>query len=152
LKDSEGNVFAKSVQRFTDKEKSAEEIQAIIQKIIFLNENNLLDARFQITEKDIQSQNGSFYSYQCSLVLPAWPSRFQRTEFRRYLKNLVLLHAPAHLTMNFHWLGIGEMAEFENLYEDWLMAKEVPEPLQPDLDQLSNQLAELLVSYKNREA
>ncbi|CAN5331590.1 hypothetical protein BH23BAC1_BH23BAC1_17790 [soil metagenome] len=60
------------------------------------------------------------YSFQLSIVIPAW----YRSWNRRYItvENAIRKELPAHIFPHFHWMNKKQMGEFEILYEDWLEA------------------------------
>jgi len=64
--------------------------------------------------------NEKFYSLQATVVLPAWPARFQDKEFKMFTEDLIKAIAPGYLSLNFKWLGISRMQKFETLYFEWL--------------------------------
>ncbi|MFB9080632.1 hypothetical protein ACFFLS_21070 [Flavobacterium procerum] len=66
--------------------------------------------------------NENFYSLKATVVLPAWPARFQDKEFKMFTEDLIKAIAPGYLILNFKWLGISRMQKFENLYFEWLEA------------------------------
>jgi hypothetical protein len=60
-----------------------------------------------------------FFHFRLTIVLPAWTARFQETGFREFVQNLFRENTPAHMKLQFKWLGIEKMKRFENLYFDW---------------------------------
>lgn len=60
-----------------------------------------------------------FFNFRMTVVLPAWPARFQRKNFRMFTEDLFQRHGPAHLRLHFLWLGISDMQKFEQVYFDW---------------------------------
>ncbi len=60
------------------------------------------------------------YSFQVTIVLPAWhtPQRDQQNR----IENLIKEELPAHILPYFHWLNKKNMGEFESCYADWLEA------------------------------
>ncbi len=60
-----------------------------------------------------------FFHFRMTVVLPAWTARFQDTGFRVFVENLFREHTPAHIKLQFKWLGIEKMKRFETLYFDW---------------------------------
>jgi|GEM_PF-1367802 len=65
---------------------------------------------------------GGDYSFRVTVVLPGWTPRFSDPEFRQVLQNIFRLECPAHIGIDFKWLGFGEMLYFESLYAPWLDA------------------------------
>ena len=106
--------------------------------------------QFFIEEKMESSINPDFYSLSMSVIMPTWPSRFQNTDFRNTLINLFAANAPAHLKCNFYWLNYDQIKEFEIVYFEWMKAKSYSDPKQPDLDNSSYKLLELLQRFETR--
>ena len=60
------------------------------------------------------------YSFQISLVFPAWISRFQEENFRQLIYGIMSSEIPAHITPYWHWLEQESMQQFETDYYQWL--------------------------------
>lgn len=65
-------------------------------------------------------KGSDFYNHRLSVVLPTWPALFQERDFRRHFQMVFQQNIPAHLTADFHWLGLDDMRAFEKTYKDWL--------------------------------
>lgn len=63
------------------------------------------------------------YSNRLHIVLPAYGSRFQSMDFRRFAEELIREETPAHILPKICWAGKEEMARFEAAYRDWLYLK-----------------------------
>ena len=63
-----------------------------------------------------------FFRFGLTVVLPAWPARFQLQEFREFAEGLFQQRTPAQFNIRFKWLGIGAMRTFEDHYFKWLKA------------------------------
>lgn len=61
-----------------------------------------------------------FFNFRMTVVFPSWPARFQDPDFRRFTEDLLRLNAPAHLRLEFRWLGLSNTKKFEELYFSWL--------------------------------
>ncbi len=61
----------------------------------------------------------SFYTYKVSLVLPGWTARFNNSEFRSIVKDVVWEQKPATVYADIHWLSPGDMKTFEKFYAKW---------------------------------
>lgn len=61
-----------------------------------------------------------FFNFRMTVVLPAWPARFQDMTFRVFTENLFRLNVPAHIRTEFLWLNIADMKKFEAIYFKWL--------------------------------
>jgi hypothetical protein len=85
-----------------------------------------------------------FYSLTVSIVLPTWPSRFQNSDFRDLLRNIIVLNAPVYIHIDFQWMNTEEMAKFETVYFDWLEERISPTPRQPELDDKAQRIMNLL--------
>ncbi len=59
------------------------------------------------------------YSFIATVVLPAWPVRFRRTENRRLLENILYREAPAHVLLRILWLAPHDFCCFESKYKNW---------------------------------
>jgi len=75
----------------------------------------------------VDSGNGhampdSFYRPAICIVLPSWPARFQYAEFRKFTEDLIREQTPVYYKVNFHWLSIADMRQFESMYYPWLKA------------------------------
>ncbi len=103
---------------------------------------------FFLEERRNAEVDNDFYSLGMSIVLPTWPSRFQNEDFRALLRNLFYINAPVHVDIDFYWLEIAEMGEFEQLYFDWLEERNSLYPKQPDLDDKALSVAEYLQKMK----
>lgn len=100
------------------------------------------------TLSQFQTYDQDPFSLQLSIVLPRWNGRFASDKMKYLFENIVKLNAPAHLKMNYAWLNYEEMFEFEKHYEKWLKMKNKMNAKQPDLDNLSNLIQLLLLSYQ----
>ncbi|MEB3357113.1 MAG: hypothetical protein VKK04_10325 [Synechococcales bacterium] len=60
------------------------------------------------------------YSFWMSIVLPAWPKRFQDRTFRQFVERTLRLEAPAHVVLKIAWVDVDQMHRFELAYQAWL--------------------------------
>jgi hypothetical protein len=88
---------------------------------------------------------GDFYSLTVSIILPTWPSRFQNSDFRDLLRNIIVLNAPVYIHIDFQWMNTDEMAAFETVYFNWLDERISPTPRQPELDEKAQHIMNLLI-------
>ncbi|PSR18576.1 hypothetical protein C8255_06745 [filamentous cyanobacterium CCP3] len=65
------------------------------------------------------------YSFWLTVVLPAWPLRFQDRAFRQFVERTLRLEAPAHIALKVAWLDLYQMSAFEAAYRQWLEQKAV---------------------------
>lgn len=81
--------------------------------------------QFRTTRHGLYEELQDPYSNIISIVLPDWPQRFQASLFRSALEKSVFSLAPAHLVTNVRWLKFTEMKRFEELYGDFLEARQI---------------------------
>jgi hypothetical protein len=146
-------VIAKSPELFYISTAAENKINQIIDYAnSFKNNNYALQMKTEIfrEERPDTKINNEFYSLNLSVVLPAWPTRFQSDDFKTLFKNLFCLNAPVHLEINFYWLQLSEMEDFENKYYRWLEERSQLEPIQSELDEKALDIVELLEYYKKR--
>lgn len=105
--------------------------------------NNIKFTTKQRKESDAAS-TGDFYSLTLSVILPTWPSRFQNTDFRDLLRNIIVLNAPVYVHIDFQWLDMDAMERFEAVYFDWLEERIAHDPRQPELDEKAQRVMDLL--------
>lgn len=70
----------------------------------------------RLHDSDIREE---FFDFRMSVVLPAWPARFQDPGFRQVTESLFREYSPAHLKLQFFWLGPSRMKKFEDVYFEW---------------------------------
>jgi hypothetical protein len=63
-----------------------------------------------------------FFNFNMTVLLPAWPARFQEPNFRAFLMDVFRQHTPAHIRLYFQWLNVSRMKEFEDIYPRWIIA------------------------------
>jgi hypothetical protein len=86
-----------------------------------------------------------FYSLNLTIVLPTWPSRFQNPDYQDLLRKITMLNAPVYVHIDFVWLNIDEMRDFESIYFDWLEERIALEPEQPALDDKAQTVQDYLM-------
>lgn len=69
-----------------------------------------------------QTLSETFYRPSITIVLPSWPARFQYAEFRKFTQDLIREQTPVYYKVNFRWLGIADMRQFESIYYPWLQS------------------------------
>jgi hypothetical protein len=60
------------------------------------------------------------YSFRATVVLPYWPLRFQRPEFREFIETTLRQEAPAHVFLRICWVDTKHMKDFEDAYCQWV--------------------------------
>jgi hypothetical protein len=62
------------------------------------------------------------YSFRATVVVPYWPQRFRKIEFRRFFERTLRAEAPAHVFLRICWVNPYQMRTFESAYQLWLRA------------------------------
>jgi hypothetical protein len=60
------------------------------------------------------------YSFWISVILPAWPRRFQDRSFRQFVEYTLRTEAPAHIALKIAWVSLQSMRRFEKAYHTWM--------------------------------
>ncbi|MBD2095620.1 hypothetical protein H6F90_10685 [Trichocoleus sp. FACHB-591] len=60
------------------------------------------------------------YSFWVSVILPAWPRRFQDRSFRQFVESTLRAEAPAHVALKIAWVSLRSMQRFEQAYRAWI--------------------------------
>jgi hypothetical protein len=89
-----------------------------------------------------------FYSYRVSVMLPTWTARFSNKEFRSIIEDTIHEQKPANIALSCYWLSPSQLSKFEKVYYSWMEEKRNPEGNIEVLDELNNQLAALLITFK----
>jgi hypothetical protein len=106
-------------------DEAAPDFEHIRQQLLLFGENKLrFYPRFEmlVRGKDESMIREEFFNFNMTVVLPAWPARFQDPGFRSFAMDLFRMHTPAHIRLYFHWLNVSDMKEFEDLYPNWITA------------------------------
>ncbi|WP_235299094.1 hypothetical protein [Portibacter marinus] len=153
LTDDSGNIVA-SNDSFLLKKSADDAIPALIEEIKATPiDSPQLEFRIQY-EQDlgkIKAYDDDPFSLQMSFIIPSWSGRFNSSRMKYLFENIVKINAPAHLKLNFFWLGIEDLAKFEEYYEKWLEERCKPEPTQPLLDDLSHLLLLFIKKFDSKE-
>ncbi|MBV6441932.1 MAG: hypothetical protein DYG98_23000 [Haliscomenobacteraceae bacterium CHB4] len=88
------------------------------------------------------------YSFRATVVLPYWPARFQKSEFRSFLETTLRQEAPAHVFLRICWVDACQMREFEAAFRRWLESKATGE-LSCDSSTALNALIDILFRLRN---
>lgn len=146
IKDYE-QYIAKCPESFFTREGAMEKIDDILDYVnSFKNSNIALqnNISYFLEERREVKVDQDLYNLGMSVIMPAWPSRFQNSNFRSLLCNAFVVNAPVHLNLDFYWLEVSEMKEFEALYFDWLEERNSLHPMQPELDDKAMRVIEYL--------
>lgn len=63
------------------------------------------------------------YSFRIHIILPAYGSRFQSMDFRRFAEEVIREETPAHILPKICWISRDDMAAFETAYREWIYLK-----------------------------
>jgi hypothetical protein len=156
LKNDYDDYIARIPEPFQTRAAAEDAITNIIEFIdsfkTTLNKNKRQGSVFEKIRMDVRKKieasiPDTFYSQELSIVMPNWTTRFQNADFRSNVKSMFMLNVPAHLHVDFYWIGIEEMEDFEHAYNDWIKERQAIEPRQPDLDKKALVVTELLGAY-----
>ena len=103
----------------------APDFEKVRQQLLLFRENKLrFYPRFEmlVKGKDDNMIREEFFNFNMTIVLPAWPARFQDADFQSFVMDLFRTHTPAHIRLYFQWLNISDMRAFEDLYPNWTTA------------------------------
>ena len=59
------------------------------------------------------------FSHIVTVILPTWPSKFQKEGFKKYTEDFFYDELPSHLAVNIQWLDLEEMKAFELCWEEY---------------------------------
>ena len=84
-------------------------------------------------EDDSDCCAGDAYSFRITVIMPAWPKRFQDMNFRNFLARFIREQAPAHIFVKVCWISSEQVDAFKPVYEAWKQAFAVRDELQPSV-------------------
>ena len=129
--------IAKHPNSFKDEAAAQDKIQDIADYIRSFKKSDVPifnKIKFTTKRRKDTDDSSDHYSLTISIVIPKWPSRFQNSDFKDLLKNIIILNSPVYVHIDFIWLDIDKMIEFESVYFSWLRERVLIAPKQPDLD------------------
>ena len=133
-------VVARRIEYFESPEKREEAIRYLRRILLreysseglFVVEHVLLRPRanghavFEICNPELSGcVSKDPYSYQISVILPAWENRFLNMDFRKFAEKTIRMETPAHIFPKICWVNEIQLSEFEDCYQDWLVANSV---------------------------
>lgn len=154
LLSKKGLPFQVTSSEFLDKQSAELAIEDLIEELKQTDiDDDDLDLRMHLDQdmSNVAVYDEDPYSLQISFVCPHWSGRFRSEKMKYLFENVVKLNAPAHLKINFLWLKLEEMTEFEGYYERWLDIKTNDSSNRKKLDKLSKVLLLLLKKYNEGE-
>ncbi|WPQ60886.1 hypothetical protein SIO70_21245 [Chitinophaga sancti] len=105
VKNSKGEVLKEAQHlTFADREKALEHVSGHIEFFVMATPWHVLPE--------------SFFKFNITIVLSAWPARCQYEEFRRFTESLFRDLTPTQYRLKFRWLGVNDMRKFETAYFD----------------------------------
>ncbi|HEX7904858.1 MAG TPA: hypothetical protein VF487_13360 [Chitinophagaceae bacterium] len=120
-------VLAKAKKAYKEKKEMDDEITSLIDFFSFqLNLMRTAANRDEVSETDLADP----YSFQLSILIPAWPLRFREAGFKYLLEKAIYNELPSHIYPTIYWLDYKTMKDYENVYKAWLQeltTNEVPD-------------------------
>ncbi len=133
-----GKKIAQGIHIFADLDLAKDGIQKYYEYFSHLTEEEINNKIRFNKQSNIED---AFFAHRITVVLPAWSARFHNKRFRDFVQESFALNLPAHIYPQFLWLDYQKMNAFENLYHDWLVAK------QDDSSLVVDGLSKKLVSF-----
>lgn len=124
-----GQLIAKS-KNYPDTAKRDAEINKLITFLAYKDDTwQMEDAA---SEADFYcGDDDDPYSFQLSVILPAWPTRFRNIAFRQFVEKTIRLETPAHIHPKICWVNLEQMRKFERAYKKWvggMITNDMPNP------------------------
>jgi hypothetical protein len=88
------------------------------------------------------------YSFRISVILPAWPKRFNDLHFRSLFERTLRGECPAHIHARICWIGNEQMMELDQKYRAWIRAFSQKEVDKNQLRDAQGELIRLLQELK----
>lgn len=157
IKNDNGTNLARSKQKFD----SEPEVKAFMLKLIALvcPERDCNTEGFHLVEHILlRPERGDYnllpvnidsnsccesvdpYSFRMTLVIPAWPERFTKWTFRKFIEDTVRKEAPAHIFVKICWVSCMQMHEFQIAYKNWLELRAITPKDEAEKDSLAEPL------------
>lgn len=89
------------------------------------------------------------FSDTLTFIFPEWPVRFQKSDLVNYLLKLITENIMAHQSAKVYFVNPMDMYRFEELYYEWLFAKNQDQLDLKKIDSLSLQLIQLLRNFQS---
>jgi hypothetical protein len=145
--------IAKHPLSFKDEATAQDKIQDIADYIRSFKKSDVPifnKIKFTTKRRNESDNDTDHYSLTISIIIPKWPSRFQNSDFKELLKNIILLNSPVYVHIDFIWLDIDNMIEFESVYFSWLKERLSISPQQPALDDKSVAVSNFLKQHTQK--
>ncbi|WP_268121967.1 hypothetical protein [Roseivirga pacifica] len=143
-----GRTIGRCSQKYNSQREAeikAREIQAFFGRF---SDFDIYDPEKIKFKREVENSNHPLhhYSFTITVFLSGWTARFKDPEFRNLVEILFRKNTPAHIGINFKWLGLNDMVLFESMYDDWLFENRKS---QIDFDTL-NQISDNLLHFAKR--
>ncbi|SDU58363.1 hypothetical protein [Desulfobacula phenolica] len=136
--------------------RSANHLRCFIKTLNIMSEGMHLVEHLLLRPEDISrgpsETPDDFFFFRVSAVFPSWTARCANPGFRQLAEETVRINAPAHIAVDFYWLGFQQMLEFEILYHDWLEKKKAEKNSCPETQKLANRIVRFLIKHKSRKS
>lgn len=105
LKNNKGEILKEAQHlTFAEREKALEGVDGPIEFFVMATPWHVLPE--------------SFFKFNITIVLSAWPARCQYAEFKRFTESLFRDLTPTQYRLKFRWLGVNDMRKFETAWFD----------------------------------
>lgn len=84
------------------------------------------------------------YSFRISVILPAWPERFNNLHFRSLFEQTLREACPAHIHARICWINNEQMMALDQKYRAWIEARSQKDVDESQLRDTQRQLIQLL--------
>jgi hypothetical protein len=153
LYDISNNPIAKLNKEFYSNIGAQTEIERAVEYLSNIASGDISpDEMYEITQESAvmdEFPNDFGFSNECTVLVPSWPSRFQKNEFRTLVAQVMEENIPAQLKLNIVYIGVEKMAEFERLYSAWLAERLIAESDFGPLDLLSLRMIQMLMRFSS---
>jgi hypothetical protein len=153
LYDLSHNPIAKLNKEFYSNIGAQTEIERAVEYLSNIASGDISpDEMYEITQESAvmdEFPNNFGFSNECTVLVPSWPSRFQKNEFRTLVAQVMEENIPAQLKLNIVYIGVEKMAEFESLYSAWLAERLIAESDFGQLDLLSLRMIQMLMRFSS---
>ena len=130
------SVLAESKRKFQNTDNIDVEIKALVDFLSY--ESGLISGMVNDNDPALYADP---YSFQISIILPAWQRRFRNTTFKHLLEKTIYLETPSHVYPHIYWANHHQMKEFDEAYEVWV--KEIASNGLPATDVVNNMITVL---------
>jgi hypothetical protein len=137
------------------REEAEKYIQSMTNHLAYFNIN--MEGMYLVDHIELRPRNkpglrtpdtdAAFYSFCITVIFPSWPSRFADPEFRKFMEAALREDAPSHIGIDFYYLDVKELKEFEEIYSLWLEQLRIHS--EDNINELNSSAHELSVFIKS---